>query len=1290
MRNKAGKWLGLLLALNLFIAPSAMAFDFIAQSTSYDATGGMSHTKTTGPSSSIDEVELDEVLSTHTIGSNQLWNKEMPSVSSSTSSSAPLSLPTASRKKIVHELKEKRNLTNKHFMLEDGTYRAQISLSPVHYEDVQGIWQDIDTTLIDEVDIVDDGDRISKETAKEAREIAKANKLLKKTEKIDRSTTNFRALKVPFDVKLPKDYRKGYSIGKGLDKLSFKPIDANKSIGVMDAVYKNSVLYSDVWTSTDVKLTVTREGVKEDIILLDKNAPTSFAFELNTKLSSKNTLGELRLSNLWAEDANGVIRPIEPILSDRGKKSVLEFSLDNTGLSYPIIIDPTVQISNSGDTFYTTGSFTNNGGATHISLGDDGTKLFYALFKFDLSSLTKSHIITSAHMHYSRISYINNFSTDQYINVTASRVTSQWDEMTVNFFNAPPTIEYTNFNIHRSGDLVPIDVTNIIQDQVAQNKPYGIMLRSNYPTKGVVIIATKEMTNAPFSPAYLNVNYTMDIPQPTLNVSNENWINQNVTFTVTNSSANAGKYAKTQYQINSGAWTDYRSTVTVSTDGVHTIRARNVSSTGHSSNVVSKTIRIDKLAPNNPSTSNSVTVLSGTSVKLQWNAFSDPAPSSGIYNTLVYAQEWNGSEWVNTVDIDGNGTAEYNKWVGASTTSITISGLKANTRYRFIAGRHQDKAGNNGNYTWREVWTDIVAPTSPKISTNPGYLVNHDVTVTISSGVDYGSGVDKTQYKIGNGSWMTYTSPFIVTAEGINQVYARTVDKAGNISTQVSKEFQIDKQRPIGTSNYAAITETSLWIHWSFNDPMPSSGPGLTVISAQKWTGSSWVYGIDIDGDGMPETSISLGSRARSHQITGLEPGTRYRFIVDTRDEAGNYSTATWREVEIPDNTPPTAPTINISSNSLWHKADVTFTITDGTDNSRNGVRSQYRIGNNAWINYTSPITLSVDGSHLVVARTIDNKGNISSEASTTIGIDKQLPRDPSDTTSVTVLSDNSVKLQWQSFNDPSPSSGVRNARIHAQRWDGSKWVNDVDIDGTGSPESYLWVGDSATSFTINGLSPGTKYRFIAGRYRDNAGNDGLYTWREAWTKPQTPSAPTGTVHANDWAPQGTGYVNLTWNPVAGATGYKVWIFNGHKYEAYDVGNVTNWSTRNRYIFPSRKQVGSWVDNSQTAVFNRTPGQNVNGMYGELWDNPSDLYKKTLGTQYDNRTNYWFKLSAYNLGGESPNSNTAFTPTLENRTIVQNRYFYDANGRLDYMIKPDGSRIHYTYDKNGNLIEVSE
>lgn len=1138
------------------------------------------------------------------------------------------------RKEFVGELHEMRNLSTKHYLNNDGTYTAILSTRPVHYEDTFGEWQDIDTTLIDEVDIHSDMGDLSKEIALEAMAIARTNSYSQTQRGIrNRENTNFRALKVPFDVSIPKDFSKGYSITKGKDTLSLIPENANKTKGVQDPKEKNSIYYSNVWPHTDVRLKVTSEGVKEDIILLNENSLSQFSYELNSKLSNEYTLGDLQLTSLWAEDRNGKFKTIEPRIVQKNNRVYYTFALDTADMEYPITIDPGVTIKTNSDTYINTTHTQNRGSEDSMSVKYDATSASTGYVKFDLSAL-QGKKIDSAVLKLTRLTFVP-LPPDTDLKVVAGRITSDWQESSLYIYNRPSYTDVNPANYFTSKTPTSLDVTDIITKQLALNQYYGIALIP-YSGSGAFVFSTKE-NPASLNPPHLEVSYSLE---PSIKLSKEGWTNQNVTFTLSNSAATSQNARQIQYKVNSGSWVNYTSPIIISTEGTTTISARNIYTGNVTGEVVSKTIQIDKKTPADPSTNTSVTLLDNNSVKLQWKPFNDPSPSSGVNNTIIYAQEWDGASWKDTVDIDGDGTREYSKSVGASVTNYTINGLKSGHKYRFIAGRHVDKAGNHGSYTWREVG---IPPSIPTI--NGSYLM-----LTWSPEQGLGSV---------NLSWKPVSGATGYKVKIFNGNSYESFD-VGNVTTWNTRGKNIFPKRSL-VESWDDNSKTTVFNHNNGNNAGSNYG--------EFWDNPNLLY------------RKTIGTEYDAH--------TNYWFRVSAYNLYGESAYSSAYSPQLPNRTDLVNPTfpIIIPLNTNWTNQNVEVLIADGIDMD-SGVRiTEYKIGNGGWHPYTSKLTIADEGEIEIYARTFDYTGRVSVTASATVKIDKTIPKDPSHSNSMVNVTPNSVKLQWGGFSDSAPSSGVKDTLVYAEEWNGTTWVRTVDIDGDGKAEYNKRLGPNATSITINNLKSGTKYRFIAGRHEDNALNLGAYTWRTITTDFSKPQKPTGTVHANEWAPQGTGYVNLSWQSVQGATGYKVLIFNGYKYEEFDVGNVTSWSTRNKFLFPVRELVDSWNDNSQTDVFNHNLGRNPDGLYGDLWDNPMDLYIKTKQTNYDDRSNYWFRISAYNKDGESPRSD-AFMPVLENRSLPRARYYYDNNGRLDYMITPEGQRVDYNYDSNGNLIDV--
>ncbi len=130
------------------------------------------------------------------------------------------------------------------------------------------------------------------------------------------------------------------------------------------------------------------------------------------------------------------------------------------------------------------------------------------------------------------------------------------------------------------------------------------------------------------------------------------------------------------------------------------------------------------------------------------------------------------------------------------------------------------------------------------------------------------------------------------------------------------------------------------------------------------------------------------------------------------------------------------------------------------------------------------------------------------------------------------------------------------------------------------------------------------------------------------------PGKPTVNKYALD---SKTGYIDVSWNKVPYATGYKVLIFNGLNYEEISVGDVLTWSSRNKKLWPTESQINEGEYNLRTDQTG-----------GELAFDPSPVYNNAAlyGGAYAGRTNYWVRVKAIFPGGVSPQSqeNTFYMP----------------------------------------------
>jgi len=107
-----------------------------------------------------------------------------------------------------------------------------------------------------------------------------------------------------------------------------------------------------------------------------------------------------------------------------------------------------------------------------------------------------------------------------------------------------------------------------------------------------------------------------------------------------------------------------------------------------------------------------------------------------------------------------------------------------------------DNTGNvetEKNCTFTIKTPDITPPVT--ICTLDGELVGgvyvSDVTVTLTTTDDM-SGVNYTMYKISDGAWQEYSSPFIVSGNGTYTIYFYSVDNAENVESEKNIIFVID------------------------------------------------------------------------------------------------------------------------------------------------------------------------------------------------------------------------------------------------------------------------------------------------------------------------------------------------------------------------------------------------------------------------------------------------------------------------------------------------------------------
>lgn len=238
-----------------------------------------------------------------------------------------------------------------------------------------------------------------------------------------------------------------------------------------------------------------------------------------------------------------------------------------------------------------------------------------------------------------------------------------------------------------------------------------------------------------------------------------------------------------QYKIGTtGTYTNYASQIPVTTNNT-IIYAKARDAAGNWCNEVSYTVtNIDKTAP-----TITLTQSPATWTKDDVTVTANISDANGIA-VQKYA--------------DGNRNAGYFNTNGTLLTGTTFI-VGTNGDYTVYA---RDNLGNAAVKTINITNIDKIAPSEPTVTTTApvGYVTgnytNQDVTVNIVNGADSGSGAVKSQYSFDNGTtWCDYWSPFTIAIEGTFVIWSRTLDNAGNISSNDITTIKIDKTPVSGT-----------------------------------------------------------------------------------------------------------------------------------------------------------------------------------------------------------------------------------------------------------------------------------------------------------------------------------------------------------------------------------------------------------------------------------------------------------------------------------------------------------
>lgn len=507
--------------------------------------------------------------------------------------------------------------------------------------------------------------------------------------------------------------------------------------------------------------------------------------------------------------------------------------------------------------------------------------------------------------------------------------------VTLTAYDAGTGIQYTRYKLNGGG----------WQDYLGQFVVNG---------DGIFTLEYYSVDNVDHVETTNSVDIKIDAADPSTMESNSGtlglngWWTSNVTVTLSATDLMSG-IKETTYSIDGGAYQSYIGPFLVSGDWTHSISFYSTDFAGNSETLNLLEIKIDAMAPN------TIATPSGTIGSTNWYLSSvtlslDPVDSGSGIDEMKYRLDsgiW--LDYVGPIQLTGSGIhdAEYYSTDYAGNVEGTkILQLKIDTETPGTVSAPSGATGLNGWYI-------------------------SDVTLSLTSS-DTISGVESTFYKVDEDTWQIYIGTFMVSGEGDHTISFYSVDFAGNAETTASIQVWIDTMLP---STGEILTGTS------------GTGGWFTSEVVVNLTGFDETSGVDetkyrIDG-GTWETYVG----SFNFNVDGT-----YTVEYYSEDLAGNEEGTRSIQVRIDTIAPNTIEdTSGIVGMNGWYTEDVTITLasTDATS----GVQStQFRIDGSAWQAYDAPVTVTADGSHVVVFQSVDNAGNIEDAITIEVKLDSTSP----------------------------------------------------------------------------------------------------------------------------------------------------------------------------------------------------------------------------------------------------------------------------------------------------------
>jgi len=384
--------------------------------------------------------------------------------------------------KRIMELANKRTETSRHYLLDNGSIEAEIFSHAVNYKDKAGKFQPINTAIQAKAQAFK---RSGKADIALAFAVEKAPYKWMAAEKSDGYHV--------FEVGEAHAARILWRLKKAIN--SPASISANR-IGSM-------IKYIKPFPMVDVNYYSLPDGIKEELILTNKNAPKNYTFEIipennttltenpDSSITAEGIEGEhsFIIQAPFVEDAAGVRGPLVSTLTKAGEAYELTLAVDEAWLkasdrAYPVVIDPTTATiqPSSADAYVLEQDIyvnSNYGSTVDLFMCSHAGYCGHGLIKFDLSSIPAGQTINSADLSLYHNWNNNSVTLDYYV----QRITADWAEGTVTWNNKPANDGATSTTMQTSqatfGTWRTVSITALVAAWKAGTySNYGVYLNA--------------------------------------------------------------------------------------------------------------------------------------------------------------------------------------------------------------------------------------------------------------------------------------------------------------------------------------------------------------------------------------------------------------------------------------------------------------------------------------------------------------------------------------------------------------------------------------------------------------------------------------------------------------------------------------------------------------------------------------------------------------------------------------------------------------------------------------------